>query len=150
MEWTFRWVMFAVMMPIISLFGLIGNVTTICVLHHRDIQLKKYLVEVLSALACYDILFLLTNFLFITFPNWGIGNNDKVWEGTVIWHEIFNTKIIIQLPDTKLNTKSVLISSKNRYIAHLSNLGDCSSSSLEDLPGIVNLHDCCRCSEQMP
>ena len=41
MEWTFRWVMYAVVMPVISLLDLIGNVTSICVLHHRDIQLKK-------------------------------------------------------------------------------------------------------------
>ena len=92
MEWTFRWIMFAVMMPIMSLFGLIGNVTTICVLHHRDIQLKKYLVDVLSALACFDILFLLTNFLFITFPNWGIGNYETVWPGTASLQKTFNPK----------------------------------------------------------
>ena len=96
MEWTFRWVMFALIMPIISLFGLIGNVSTIFVLHHSDIQLKKYLVDVLSALACFDILFLLTNFLFITFPNWGIGNYNTVWPGTISFWEIFDLKILTQ------------------------------------------------------
>ena len=84
MAGTFRWVMYAVVMPVISLLGLIGNVTSICVLRHRDIQLKKYFVDVLSALACFDILFLLTNFILITFPNWGIWEEyDRVWTGTV-------------------------------------------------------------------
>ena len=80
---TFRWVMYAVVMPVISLLGLIGNVTSICVLHHRDIQLKKYFVDLLSSLAIFDILFLLTNFILITFPNWGIVDGDRVWTGTV-------------------------------------------------------------------
>ena len=76
--------MYAVVMPVISLLGLIGNVTSICVLHHRDIKLKKYFVDVLSALAGFDILFLLTNFILITFPNWGIGDYDRIWGGTVV------------------------------------------------------------------
>ena len=80
---TFRWVMYAVAMPIISLFGVIGNVTSIYVLRHHDIQIKKYLVDVLSALACFDTLFLLTNFLLITFPNWEIDDYIRVWPGTV-------------------------------------------------------------------
>ena len=79
---TFRWAMYAVVMPVISLLGLIGNGTSICVLHHRDIKLKKYFVDVLSALAGFDILFLLTNFILITFPNWGIGEYDRIWGGT--------------------------------------------------------------------
>ena len=82
MAGTFRWMMYAVVMPIISLFGLIGNVTSICVLHHGDIQLKKYFVNVLTALASFDVLFLLTNFTLITFPNWGIVEGDRVWTGT--------------------------------------------------------------------
>ena len=81
MSGTFRWVMYALVMPVISFFGLIGNVTSICVLHHRDIDLKKYFVDVLSSLACFDILFLLTNFVLITFPNWEIITHDRVWTG---------------------------------------------------------------------
>ena len=80
---SFGWVMYAVMMPAISLLGLIGNVTSICVLRHRDVKLKKYFVDVLMALAGFDILFLLTNFTLITFPNWGIGDYGRVWRGTV-------------------------------------------------------------------
>ena len=78
---TFRWVMYALVMPIMSLFGLMGNVTSILILRHHDIKLKKNLVEILSALAYFDILFLLTNFLFISFPNWGIGDFNRIWPG---------------------------------------------------------------------
>ena len=78
---TFRWVIYAILMPVISFFGLMGNVTSILVLRHRDIKLKKNLVEILSALAYFDILFLLTNFLYISFPNWGIGDFNRMWPG---------------------------------------------------------------------
>ena len=78
---TFRWVMYAVVVPVISLFGLMGNVTSIFVLRQRNIKLKKNLIGILSALAYYDILFLLTNFLYISFPNWGIGDFNTVWPG---------------------------------------------------------------------
>ena len=79
---TFRLVMNGVVMPVISLVGLVGNVTSICVLRHPDIQMKKYMVDLLSALACFDILFLLTNFILITFPHWVILEHNPVWEGT--------------------------------------------------------------------
>ena len=90
MHLTFRWVMYALAMPIISLFGLMGNVTTIYVLRYHDIKLKKYLVDILTALACFDILFLLTSFLLITFPNWGTDGYIRVWTGTVSFTENFH------------------------------------------------------------
>ena len=79
----FRLVMNGVVMPLISFVGLVGNVTSICVLRHPDIQMKKYTVDLLSALACFDILFLLTNFILITFPYWVILEHKPVWEGIV-------------------------------------------------------------------
>ena len=80
---TFRLVMIGVVMPVLSLVGLIGNVTSICVLRHPDIQMKKYMVDLLSALACFDILFLLTNFILISLPYWVTLEHSPVWEGTV-------------------------------------------------------------------
>ena len=91
MDLDFRWVMYAIVMPIISLFGLMGNVTAIYVLRYHDIKLKKYLVDVLTALACFDILFLLTSFLLISFPNWGTDGYIRVWPGTVSLQNIFIT-----------------------------------------------------------
>ena len=39
-------------------------------LHHRDVKLKKDFVDVLSALAGFDILFLLATFFLFTLPTW--------------------------------------------------------------------------------
>ena len=68
-----------------------GNVPAIYVLRYHDIKLKKYLVDVLTALACFDILFLLTSFLLISFPNWGTDGYIRVWPGTVSLYNIFIT-----------------------------------------------------------
>ena len=96
MDLNFRWVMYALVMPIISLFGVIGNVTSIYVLRHHDIQIRKYLVDVLSALACCDTLFLLTNFLLITFPNWEVDSYIRVWPGTVNLTKMLSSRIFTQ------------------------------------------------------
>jgi hypothetical protein len=60
----------AIAMPLISILGFLGNVASICVLHHRDVKLKKEFVDVLSALAAFDILFLVASFFLFTLPMW--------------------------------------------------------------------------------
>ncbi len=70
MTLSFKIAMEACLMPLISLFGLLGNAASICVLHHRDVKLKKEFVQVLSALAAFDILFLVATFFLFTMPTW--------------------------------------------------------------------------------
>ena len=65
-----------------SLFcSLLGNAGAICVLHHREVKLKKDFVEVLSALAGFDILFLLATFFLFTLPTW-----SEVSDWSQQWH----------------------------------------------------------------
>ena len=55
---------------VFSFCSLLGNAASICVLHHRDVKLKRDFVDVLSALAGFDILFLLATFFLFTLPTW--------------------------------------------------------------------------------
>ena len=150
---TFRWVTYAVVMPIISLFGLMGNVTSILVLRQRNIKLKKNLVEILSALAYFDILFLLTNFLFISFPNWGIGDFHREWPGNFSSIRLYSV-VLFAHGTFKFRINAILMSSlifsTNRNFEHISNLHNFASSDLEHFLDLINLHDCHSGSEPMP
>ena len=59
---TFKLVIEAGFMPLISLLGVLGNVISIFVLHHKDVKLRKDFVDVLCAMAAFDILFLVCTF----------------------------------------------------------------------------------------
>ena len=58
------------LLTVFSSCSLLGNAASICVLHHRDVKLKRDFVDVLSALAGFDILFLLATFFLFTLPTW--------------------------------------------------------------------------------
>ena len=66
----FRTAMYAVVMPILSLVGLLGNSASIYVLQQCGVKVKKIFVDLLTALAVFDNLFLITNFFLLTLPNW--------------------------------------------------------------------------------
>lgn len=67
---TFKVVMEAFLMPLISFFGLLGNGVSICVLHHKEVKLRKDFVDVLCSLACFDILFLICTFFLFSLGKW--------------------------------------------------------------------------------
>ena len=64
-----RFIVEGVIIPPISAVGLIANTLTIVVLHHRDVKLKRSLVDVLCGLATFDNLFLLSIFPMFTMPS---------------------------------------------------------------------------------
>ena len=66
-----------------KLYSLLGNAASICVLHHRDVKLKKDFVDVLSALAGFDILFLLATFFLFTLPTWS--DVSARWKLKYLW-----------------------------------------------------------------
>ena len=68
-----RYVVEGIIIPPISLVGLVGNTLTIVVLNHNDVKLKRSLVDVLCGLATFDNLFLISIFPLFTMPslsNW--------------------------------------------------------------------------------
>ena len=64
-----RYVVEGIIIPPISLVGLVGNTLTIIVLNHNDVKLKRSLVDVLCGLATFDNLFLLSIFPLFTMPS---------------------------------------------------------------------------------
>ena len=77
--WTFKNVTEAILMPGFSLFGLVGNSISIIVLHHRDVKLKRDFIDVLCALAAFDILFLVFTFLLFSLDKWSEYYSTEVW-----------------------------------------------------------------------
>ena len=64
-----RYIVEGLIIPQISLVGLVGNTLTIIVLNHNDVKLKRSLVDVLCGLATFDNLFLLSIFPMFTMPS---------------------------------------------------------------------------------
>ncbi len=67
---TFELVVEGGLMPLVSFLGVLGNLVSLAVLHHRDVKLRKDFVNVLSALAAFDILFLIAFFFTFSLPTW--------------------------------------------------------------------------------
>lgn len=65
---TFKYWVEGWMVPVISLFGILGNLMTILVLNHREVKLKKSLVQILCGLATFDNIFLVFTFFMFTLP----------------------------------------------------------------------------------
>ena len=64
----FKYVVEGLIVPQVSLVGLLANTLTIVVLNHREVKLKKSLVDILCGLATFDNLFLLSIFPMFTLP----------------------------------------------------------------------------------
>ena len=64
-----RYIVEGLIIPQISIVGLVANTLTIVVLHHREVKLKRSLVDVLCGLATFDNLFLLSIFPMFTMPS---------------------------------------------------------------------------------
>ena len=67
---SFKHIIEAFFMPSMSLFGIVGNVISICVLHHKDVKLRKDFIDVLCSLAVFDIVFLICTFFLFSLPTW--------------------------------------------------------------------------------
>lgn len=64
----FKYIVEGIIVPQISLLGVIANTLTILVLNHSDVKLKKSLVDILCGLATFDNLFLISIFPMFTLP----------------------------------------------------------------------------------
>ena len=64
----FKYIVEGIVVPQISLLGVIANTLTILVLNHSDVKLKKSLVDILCGLATFDNLFLISIFPMFTLP----------------------------------------------------------------------------------
>ena len=64
----FKYVVEGLIVPVVSVVGLLGNSLTIVVLNHREVKLKKSLVDILCGLATFDNLFLVAIFFMFTMP----------------------------------------------------------------------------------
>ena len=78
MELSLKVLTEAIFMPLISAFGLLGNIISICVLHDKDVKLKKDFIDVLCSLAAFDTLFLLATFFLFSLPVWSASYHDHV------------------------------------------------------------------------
>ena len=65
---SFKYYVEGIVIPLISFVGFVANSITIMVLRHRDVKLKKSLVDILSGLAVFDNLFLLSIFPMFSLP----------------------------------------------------------------------------------
>ena len=66
--WTFKFVVEGILMPTVTLFGLLGNSLSIYILHNKDVKLKRDFVEVLCSMSAYDNLFLIGAFFLFSLP----------------------------------------------------------------------------------
>ena len=65
---TFKYVVEGFVVPLVSVFGLLGNLLTVLVLNHREVKLKRSLVQILCGLASFDNAFLVATFFMFTMP----------------------------------------------------------------------------------
>ena len=66
--WSFQYVVEGIFMPLVSLFGLLGNSLSIYILHNKEVKLKKDFVEVLCSMSAYDSLFLIGALVLFSLP----------------------------------------------------------------------------------
>ena len=66
--WTFKYVVEGILMPTVTLFGLLGNSLSIYILHNKEVKLKRDFVEVLCSMSAYDNLFLIGAFFLFSLP----------------------------------------------------------------------------------
>ena len=67
-EVSFEYIVKSTLMPLVSLFGLVGNSLSIYILHHKEVKLKRDFVEVLCSLATFDNLLLISTFFLFSLP----------------------------------------------------------------------------------
>ena len=77
--WTFKFVVEGILMPTVTLFGILGNSLSIYILNNKDVKLKRDFVEVLVSMSAYDNLFLIGAFFLFSLPQLSgmIINNRK-------------------------------------------------------------------------
>ena len=82
-EWSFEYVVKSILMPAVSLFGLVGNSLSIYILHHKEVKLKRDFVEVLCSLATFDNLLLISTFFLFSLPTLSANYETNVFPYTV-------------------------------------------------------------------
>ena len=82
-EVSFEYVVKSTLMPLVSLFGLVGNSLSIYILHHKEVKLKRDFVEVLCSLATFDNLLLISTFFLFSLPTWSGNYDSSVFPYTV-------------------------------------------------------------------
>ncbi|CAB4070084.1 unnamed protein product [Lepeophtheirus salmonis] len=80
---TFQFITQGILMPAVSIFGIIGNSITIKVLKDRDVKLNKEFRDVLSGLATFDNLLLIFTFLLFSLPSLSKTYKDEYFALTV-------------------------------------------------------------------
>ena len=66
--WTFEFVVQGLLMPLVALFGLVGNSLSIYILNNKEVKMKRDFVEVLCSMSAYDNLFLLCAVVLFSLP----------------------------------------------------------------------------------
>ena len=82
-EVSFEYVVKSTLMPLVSLFGLVGNSLSIYILHHKEVKLKRDFVEVLCSLATFDNLLLISTFFLFSLPTLSGNDDSSVFPYTV-------------------------------------------------------------------
>ena len=66
--WTFQFMVEGLLMPLVALFGLVGNSLSIYILNNKEVKMKRDFVEVLCSMSAYDNLFLLCAVVLFSLP----------------------------------------------------------------------------------
>ena len=82
-EVSFEYIVKSTLMPLVSLFGLVGNSLSIYILHHKEVKLKRDFVEVLCSLATFDNLLLISTFFLFSLPTLSGNYDSSVFPYTV-------------------------------------------------------------------
>jgi hypothetical protein len=67
-DWTFKYAVEGILIPVILSLGLLGNSLSIYILRQKEVKLQGVLVEVLCSLTVFDSLFLIGAFLLYSLP----------------------------------------------------------------------------------
>ena len=65
---SFKYAVEGCLLPVISVFGLLGNGLTALVMRYCEVKLKKSLVQLLCGLAGFDNVFLICTFFMFSLP----------------------------------------------------------------------------------
>lgn len=80
---SYKFIVEGFLMPLVSVFGLLGNSMTLYILCNSEVKLKKDFVTVLCSLATFDNLLLLCSFSLFSLPNFSDFYKLKIFPFTV-------------------------------------------------------------------
>ena len=75
-ETYFRFIVEGLLMPTVTIFGLVCNSLTLYILNDKDVKLKREFVQCLCSLTIFDNFFLLSALFLFTIPNLSTDFND--------------------------------------------------------------------------